>query len=101
MLSLRWVHERVRKGTYYLSKHGNDERQKDALSLSEVEESLLSGRILEQYEDTGRGISCLVAGYSNSGKPIHVVCGKRGDWLVIITVYVPMPPKFKSPFERG
>lgn len=36
-----------------------------------------------------------------SGKPVHVVCGSRGDSLVIITVYIPSPPKFKNPYERG
>ncbi|NUO06512.1 MAG: DUF4258 domain-containing protein [Candidatus Brocadia sinica] len=60
-----------------------------------------TSRILEKYENTGRGESCLVAGFTNTGKPIHVVCGERGDWLVLITVYVPSPPKFKTPYERG
>ncbi|MBI4680343.1 MAG: DUF4258 domain-containing protein [Nitrospirae bacterium] len=62
---------------------------------------MLGGRILEQYEDSGRGESCLVAGFTEAGKPIHIVCGRRGDWLVIITVYIPRPPKFKTPYERG
>jgi hypothetical protein len=61
------------------------ERQNDNLTIAEVEEALLGGRILEQYEDTGRGESCLVAGFTESGKPIHIVCGMREDWLVIIT----------------
>ena len=66
-----------------------------------MEEAVLNGRILEQYEDTGRGKSCLLVGFTRSGKPVHVVCGERGGWLVIITVYLPQPPKFKTPFERG
>lgn len=83
------------------SKHGDQERQSDNLTIAEVEEALLTGRILEHYEDTGRGESCLVAGFSDNAKPIHIICGRRGNWLVIVTVYIPMPPKFKSPFERG
>lgn len=70
-------------------------------AVAEVEEALFTGRILEQYEDTGRGKSCLVAGFTEAGKPIHIVCGMRGDWLVAITVYIPRPPKFKTPYERG
>ncbi|SJM91615.1 hypothetical protein CRENPOLYSF2_2310008 [Crenothrix polyspora] len=35
------------------------------------------------------------------GIPIHAVCGCMGKTLVIITVYIPTPPKFKNPFERG
>ncbi|MBF0536708.1 MAG: DUF4258 domain-containing protein [Nitrospirae bacterium] len=63
--------------------------------------SYLAGRILEHYEDTGRGESCLVVGFTEIGKSIHIVCGQRGDVLVIITVYIPLPPKFKTPYERG
>lgn len=29
------------------------------------------------------------------------VVRRMGDGLVVVTVYVPMPPKFKTPFERG
>jgi hypothetical protein len=101
MFETEWILERVRTDEYYFSKHGDQERQNDNLTIAEVEEALLGGRILEQYEDTGRGESCLVAGFTESGKPIHIVCGMRGDWLVIITVYIPRPPKFKTPYERG
>ncbi len=101
MFEIEWIQERIKKGEYYLSKHGDLERQNDNLTIAEVEEALLTGRILEQYEDTGRGESCLVAGFTLKGKPIHMVCGARGDSLVIITVYVPRPPKFKTSYQRG
>jgi len=73
----------------------------DNLTIHEVEEALLFGRVLENYPDDRRGESCLVVGYSNSGIPVHIVCGERGDKLVIITVYIPSPPKFKTPYTRG
>lgn len=101
MREIEWIQERVRKGEYYFSRHGDQERQNDNLTIIEVEEALSTSRILEKYENTGRGESCLVAGFTNTGKPIHVVCGERGDWLVLITVYIPSPPKFKTPYERG
>lgn len=101
MIKIEWVVERVKKNKYYFSKHGDHERQNENLLISEIEEALISGRILEKYEDSGRGASCLVIGYANSGKPIHIVCGQRAEELVIITVYIPQPPKFKTPYERG
>ena len=101
MFKIEWICERVKKGEYYFSKHGDQERQNDNLIVAEVEEALLAGRIIEQYDDTGRGESCLIAGFTEAGKPIHIVCGKRGDWLVVITVYIPRPPKFKTRYERG
>jgi len=57
--------------------------------------------VFEQYPDTGRGESCLVAGFTDSGKPVHIVCGKMMNHLAIITVYIPSPPKYKNPFERS
>jgi len=101
MFDIKWIADKVRTDAYYLSGHADKERQADNLLLKEVDEALLAGRILEEYEDTGRGESCLVAGFTNEGKPVHVVCGRRGDKLVLITVYIPGPPKFKTPYERG
>ena len=101
MINEQWIKEKIRNSEYYISRHGDQERQNDNLSILEVEESLLNGRILEQYPDTGRGESCLVVGFTEAGKPVHVVCGKRKDTLTIVTVYIPAPPKFKNPYERG
>jgi hypothetical protein len=100
MFEIDWLQERVRKGEYYFSKHADQERQNDNILIAEVEEALITGRIIEQYEDSGRGESCLVAGFAKDGKPIHIVCGKRGDWLAAITIYIPRPPKFKTLYER-
>lgn len=101
MFEIGWIYERVKKDEYYYSRHGDQERQNDGLTFSEVEEALLSGRVIEQYADTGRGTSCLVVGFTEAGKPVHTVCGARGKAMVIITVYIPCPPKFKTPYERG
>jgi len=101
MIDIDWIRGKIKQSEYYFSKHGDQARQADNLTIIEVEESLLTGRILEQYSDTGRGESCLVAGFSDDGKPVHTVCGRRGNWLAIVTVYIPTPPKFKSPYERG
>lgn len=101
VFSEQWIREKVESGQYRLSLHADRERLNDALTLSQLLESLAGGRILEQYPDTGRGPSCLVAGFSDDGTPIHLVCAGMGDNLLIVTAYIPTPPKFKSPFERG
>lgn len=101
MIELNWIIEHVKAEEYYFSQHADQERQNENLTISEIEEALLNGRLLESYKNTGRGGSCLVVGFTDQGIPIHVICGKRGPWLVIVTVYIPTPPKFKTPFERG
>lgn len=101
MLDIAWIQDKVIKEEYYFSRHGDLERKNDNLTISEVEEALKNGRIIEQYDDTGRGESCLAAGFTDNGKPIHIVCGEMDKYLVIITVYIPTPPKFKNLYERG
>ena len=101
MLSEKTIKSKFKKEQYYFSKHADQERQNDNLLVTEIEQAVIDGRVLEEYPDTGRGESCLIAGFSNEGKPIHIVCGLRGNFIVIITVYIPTPPKFKTPYERG
>ncbi len=84
--------------TYTL--HAEIERKSDDLAFCQIEEAILSGEILEQYPEDKRGESCLIVGFSGN-IPIHIVCGKRGDNIVIITVYVPTPPKLVDPWTRS
>jgi len=94
------IKAKVRMDEYIYTNHAEIERKVDDLTFAQIEEALLSGDILEQYADTGRGESCLVLGYG-AGFPIHVVCGWRGDKVAIITVYIPHPPKFIDAKTRG
>lgn len=36
MFELEWIHEKIRRGEYYFSKHGDQERQNDNLTVAEV-----------------------------------------------------------------
>jgi hypothetical protein len=100
-MKIEWIQKCVKEEKYYYSKHADQERAKDNLTFTEIEEAISNGIVLENYDDTGRGKSCLLAGFTKSGKPIHVCCGQRGEWLAIITVYIPTPPKFKNAYQRG
>ena len=94
------IKEKVRNNQYMYSYHTEIERKLDKLTFAQVEVALLNSRILEQYADTGRGESCLVVGFAEE-IPIHAVCGWRGEKIVLITVYVPRPPRFVDPWTRG
>lgn len=94
------IKSRVKDDLYVYSLHAEIERKADSLTFEEIELALLSGEVLEDYPDKGRGESCLVLGFAHH-TPIHIVCGWRGEQLCIITVYVPKPPKFITPWKRG
>jgi hypothetical protein len=99
-MEIEIIKELVRKDQYLYSLHAEIERKVDELTFSQVEEALLNGKILEQYADSGRGESCLVVGLAGE-IPVHAVCGWRGEKMVLITVYIPGPPKFVDPWTRG
>jgi hypothetical protein len=41
MFAIEWIRERTRSGEYYFSRHADQERQNEDLTISEVEEALL------------------------------------------------------------
>jgi hypothetical protein len=99
-MDIEEIKQKVRDNQYSYSDHAETERQEESLTFAQIEDVLLNGTILEHYADTGRGESCLVVGFSG-GTPIHVVCGWRGERIVVVTVYVPRPPKFTDPWTRS
>ena len=59
------------------------------ISISDVENALSNGEIIEQYPADYPFPSCLVLGYSITGKALHIVCGSNGKELWLITAYRP------------
>lgn len=99
-MELRDIQEKVKNGRFRLSLHAELEAEADDLDIAQIVEAILNGGILEQYDDTGRGHSCLIVGFADE-IPIHTVCGMRDDNVIIVTVYEPGPPKFLDPWTRG
>jgi len=93
------IKSKVRDGTWLISAHADQEAADENIDIAEIRDAILGGQILEQYADTGRGPSCLLVGFAN-GRPTHVVCGWAGPAVVIITVYIPKPPRFEDPWTR-
>ena len=101
MMNADEIKAKIRMGEYFFSRHAASERAYDELAVFQGKEAILNGEILEQYPDTGRGESCLVMGFSGL-IPIHAICGwARNHQVVIVTVYIPSPPRFIDPWTRG
>ena len=59
------------------------------ITQSDVEEALLNGEIIEEYENDYPYPSCLVYGINLNDEVLHIVCGSNGKELWIITAYYP------------
>jgi hypothetical protein len=71
----------IRQGAYEFSMHAQQERLAEDLDVTEIEEALTLGEILEAYPHDLRGESCLIVGHAGI-KPIHAVLGwakSRGE----------------------
>jgi hypothetical protein len=70
------------------------------IRLDEIEEAILNGRIIEPYPEDLRGPSCLIFGFSNERRPLHVLCGNLADdELLIVTAYEPDPEEWEADLE--
>ena len=66
------------------------------ISSQEVRAIIFYGVIIEDYPEDVRGHSCLMLGQGDGGRPIHVVCAPKSDYLAIITAYLPSPTQWES-----
>ncbi len=99
-MKIEWIANQILGGDYIYSCHADQERRNDSFSVTEIEEVLTHGEIIEDYPDDPRGPSCLVCGEAGQ-RSVHVVCGTNSiDKLFIITIYGPRPPKWPTPRER-
>jgi hypothetical protein len=97
-----FIRAEVAAQSYEISLHADDERLADGLTISQVEQALLSCEIIEHYPDDPRGESCLVVGFTPEAASVHTVCGKnRSGHLILITVYIPTMPKWRDPHTRN
>jgi hypothetical protein len=90
-MDIQFVRNKIKKEEYDLSAHAHRERQEEQITIDEIEKNLLEGDIIEKYIKDPRGESCLVAG-KILDKALHIVCGKRNNRLLIVTVYRPKKP---------
>lgn len=84
-----------------MSQHAFIESAKEKIEDQDILFAILNGETVESYPDDTRGSSLLISGRMTDGRPLHIVLGVALEELVIITVYIPVPPKWKSPTERG
>lgn len=58
------------------------------------------GEIIEDYPADARGHSCLLLGVGDGGRPIHVVCAPKDDYLAVISAYLPDRREWSEDFKR-
>lgn len=70
------------------------------ISITEVRQVIEKGEMIEDYPEDIRGHSCLIFGYGEYGRPIHVVCSPKPDYLAVITAYLPDLEQWGDNFRK-
>jgi hypothetical protein len=75
-------------------------RPERMISAPEVRDVVAGGEVIEDYPEDARGHSCLILGHGAGGRPIHVLCAPKTDFLAIITAYPPDPDAWSDDFRE-
>ncbi len=67
---------------------------------AEVLRVIAEGEVIEDYPKDARGHCCLLFGFGDRVRPIHVVCAPKEDYLAIITAYLPDEDEWSSDFRK-
>lgn len=89
-LTINLLRDLVRSLAYVVSIHAVEELEDDNLSILDLENIVLGGKIIERQRDTStREVKCVIRGSTLQGIPAEAVVklGPTGK-LYFITVYV-------------
>jgi hypothetical protein len=89
------IRAKIQAGQFELSKHAVDQSILRQISVQELREAIANGEIIEDYPEDKYGPSCLVLGFTRTGRPLHIQSSYPSRPLVkIITLYEPDPAEW-------
>lgn len=84
------IQEKFADEQFELSRHALDRTILRLISVQEIREAVRQAELLEDYPNDKYGPSCLLLGFTNRGRALHLQCSYPSRPLIkIITVYEP------------
>jgi hypothetical protein len=82
------IREAIRLRFYDMTLHAMEEMAEDNLDILDVEQALLTGKVLRTERNDPRGTKHVVEGLATDGKTLVGVVGRfQGERYLIITIY--------------
>ena len=69
------------------------------ITTSEIRDVVEHGEVIEDYPEDVRGHSCLMLGFGEANRAVHVVCSPKDEYLAIITAYLPDAGEWSDDFR--
>ncbi|MCP4416774.1 MAG: DUF4258 domain-containing protein [Chloroflexi bacterium] len=101
MKLIKGIREKVNQNQFEFSKHASDRMILRHITIEELREAIQNGEVIEDYSQDKYGPSCLIFGFTNRKRPIHIQCSYPIRPLVkVVTIYEPDPEKWIDFRER-
>ena len=96
MALIQEIRVKIKQRHYEYSKHAVDQSIIRNISVAELEDAMAGkSEVIEDYPDDKYGPSCLILGYTKTGRPLHIQCSYPSRPLIkIITLYQPDPEQW-------
>ena len=93
MALIQEIRVKIKQRHYEYSKHAVDQSIIRNISVAELEDAVVrKSEVIEDYPDDKYGPSCLILGYTKTGRPLHIQCSYPSrPTIKIITLYQPDP----------
>ena len=99
--SIEDIRQKFAEDQFEFSKHAVDQSIIRRILVQEVRGAIANGRIIEDYPDDKYGPSCLILGFTQTQRPIHIQCSYPSRPIIkIITLYEPNADKWNSDFTQ-
>lgn len=84
------IRAKIAPNRFEFSEHAVDQSIIRHVAVEEIRQAILGGEIIEDYPDDKYGPSCLILGFTQAGRPLHIQCSYPSRPLLkIITLYEP------------
>ena len=101
MKSLETIHSQLSAGDFEFSRHALKRVVERNISDQEIRQAGAQATIIEDYPDDKYSPSCLLLGFTEIGRPLHVqVSLADTDLAKIITLYEPDPNDWVNYSQR-
>ncbi len=89
------IQAKIASDHFEFSKHAVDQSIMRGISVQEVRQAVAVADLIEDYSGDKYGPSCLLLGFTSTGRPLHIQCTYPSRPLVkIITLYEPDPDQW-------
>ncbi len=86
-------------GMVFVTEHAAERIRERNISIKSIRFSVMNGEIIEQYPDDYPYPSCLILGFDECGKAMHICMSDEGSSSRIITAYYPDDALWKDGFK--